>query len=89
MNEEVSLVDAAAFVGGEATTEFLLLMSVTDSIKNLTSSSRNVFNVLDRCVCIFSLSVRIGIGSASELCRVAMHMENACRADNRAWKLTE
>lgn len=61
--------------------------AVTASIRCLTSSSRSSLSELEYSLC-FPFSILMAI-EASEQCNREMQTENACNADNRAWKSTK
>ena len=61
--------------------------AVTASIRRRTSSSRSNLCELEYSLC-FPFS-RLNAIEASEQCNREMQTENACNADNRAWKSTK
>lgn len=65
---------------------FLFSSSETASSKCLTSSSRINFSEFEYSLCLFSWP---RAEAASELCSIEMQIENACSAENCAWKSTE
>lgn len=66
---------------------FLFSFVVTDSISCLTSSFRSIFSELEYSLCLnFSIPMA---EETSEQWSKQMQTENACNADNRAWKSTE